>query len=288
MLAAMPSSPRATGRLGSCRMIALKEPTTTIDTKKSLTKRWNTAPRSAARFTAAVKPTGKLMAMPKPFRFRIQDKDGEGPDVEGEFSDDEWRLLQSFAHFVDELADTAVGNRGLDYGMTIAWSAETGWAPVDTSRLPSKTELREFLHVFRPILLEGEPTYFMKVANIIARRAPHKGWRALREQFEGTRFEKMVTISVLPSATASQPTAASIVLNSGKTLKKWLNAFEYHHDANLAAEFNEIHAEDFPTPDHTKGLMLELLREKAVAAVKLREIIRTFQRGKGASFTMRY
>jgi hypothetical protein len=226
--------------------------------------------------------------MPKPFRFRIQDKDGEGPDINGEFSDDEWQLLESFAHFVDEIADTALGKRGLDYSMTIAWNAETGWAPVDTSRFPSKTELREFLHVFRPILLEGEPTYFMKVANIIAKRAPHKGWRGLRDQFEGTRFEKMMTISTLSAATASQPAPSSIVLNSGETLKNWLNAFEYHHDANLAAEFNEIHAEDFPTPDHIKRLMLELLREKAVAAAKLREIIRTFEQGKGASFTVRY
>lgn len=225
--------------------------------------------------------------MPRPFKFRLKDKDGETPEIQGEFSDEEWELLQRYARFFDEFADTDLCKRGLDYGISIAWSADGGWAPVDTSRLPPKKDLREFLHAFRPILLEGEPTYFMKVLSIISKQAPHRGWRMLRDEFDGRRFEQMFTISVTPACSALNPDPQRVVLNSARTLKKWLNAFEYHRDADLAAEFAEVHADDFPTPDDIKGLMLEILREKTLAALKLREIIRTFNQGPGSSTTIK-
>lgn len=221
--------------------------------------------------------------MPRPFKFRIRDEEGETPEIHGSFSDDEWGLLTRFAALVDEVGATPIVRRGLDYGFSFTWDAALGWLPVDVSRFPSKTELREFLHVLRPIILESEATFLLRVLKVLSRKAPHPIWKRLRSRFYCSRVLGLLRIEVnVPSSDRH-----AIVLNSERTLKKWLNAFEYHRDAGLAAEFAEIHASDFPTPEHTKGLMLELLREKTIAAAQLREVVRSFELGKGATCTVR-
>jgi len=216
----------------------------------------------------------------------MNDVDGS-TKIETEFSDQEWALLEGFAAVFDELSASPGTRAVASFGFPIEWDRETGWAPVDTSTFPSTTELAAFLHLLRPIILNDERTYFMKVLGVISQRAPSKAWKALRAQFDGKRFESMMTISITPAPTPDLPDPKTFVLNSGRTLQKWLNAFQYHRDAALAAEFSEIHADDFPTPDHVKGLMLQLLVDKLVAADKLRQIIRVFQQGPGASFEIR-
>jgi len=215
----------------------------------------------------------------------MQDSSGS-TKVEAEFSDEDWTLLEEFATVFDELSASPATRAVASFGFSIKWDHESGWAPVDTSSFPSTTDLAAFLHLLRPIILTDERTHFMKVLKTISQRAPSKAWKALRAQFEGRRFESMLTISVTAAPRSDQPEPQTFILNSGRTLQKWLNAFQYHRDATLAAEFHEIHADDFPTPDHVKGMMLQLLVDKVVVAAKLREIIRVFQEGPGASFQM--
>jgi hypothetical protein len=226
--------------------------------------------------------------MPKELNIRIQ-KDGneESPEIHVEFSDKEWELLQRYSRYFDELADTDLGRRGFSFKFSFRWTLEDGWEPVETSGFPPKKDLREFLYMFRPIILECEATHFMKVLKVVSKRVPYRqGWRMLRDQFDGTRFRNEVTISVTPAPTASRPDRAGIVLNAEERFKKWLNAFEYHRDADKAAEFDEIQADDFPTPAHIKGLMLTMLRDKAGAAEKLRSVIKVMEGDRGSSFVV--
>lgn len=221
--------------------------------------------------------------MPKHIRFELTDVDGTRK-VEFDFSDQEWALLDEYAAIFDELAGSPATQALAGFGFSIKWDREMGWERVDTSRFPSITDLAAFLHLFRPIILNDERTFLMKVLGVISQRAPSKAWKALNAEFDGRRFASMVTIAMTPAPTPEEPTPATLVLNSGRTLQKWLNAFEYHRDADKAAEFSEIHADDFPTPDHVKGLMLQLLVDKLTAAAKLRQLIGSFQKGPGASF----
>ncbi len=221
--------------------------------------------------------------MPKHIRFELTDQDGT-QKVETDFSDQEWSLLEDYSAIFDQLATSPATTSVASFGFSIKWDSEAGWAPVDASQFPSRTDLAAFLHLFRPIILNDERTFFMKVLGVISQRAPSKAWKALKVEFDGRRFESMMTISMTSASTPEQPTSETLILNSGRTLQNWLNAFEYHRDAAKAAEFSEIHADDFPTPDHVKGLMLQLLVEKLKAAAKLRELIRALQQGPGASF----
>lgn len=221
--------------------------------------------------------------MPKHVRLEITDADGF-KKIETDFEDVEWALLEEYAAVFDEVLASPATRAVASFGFSIEWDHAAGWAPVDTSGFPSKTELAAVLHLLRPVILNDERTYFMKVLGVITRHASSKAWKALRGQFDGRRFESMITISMTTPATSNQPNPQTLILNSGRVLQKWLNAFEYHRDAGKAAEFSEIHAEDFPTPDHVKGLMLQLLVDKIAAAAKLREVIRVLQNGPGASF----
>ena len=195
--------------------------------------------------------------MAKHVRFEMTDADGF-KKIETDFSDEEWALLEEYATVFDELVTSPATRGVVTFGFSINWSDMIGWASVDTSKFPSKTELAAVLHFLRPIILSSERTYFMKVMNVIAKRAPSKAWKALRRQFEGSRFESMMTISVTPPPTPLQPEPKPIILNSGDLLRKWLNAFEYHRDADKAAEFSELYQDDFPTPEHVKGLMVSV------------------------------
>lgn len=225
--------------------------------------------------------------MPMKFKFSIKDDQGDTADFEGEFTDEDWKVLQRYRGFVEGLAETQLGKRGLNYGMSIEWNAQTGVAPPDTSNFPSDVELREFLHVLRPLILNDEPTFFGKVLGTISRRAPHKGWKLLQNRFSCTRWESMATITVTTPEKPDDP-STTIVLTSGDTLRKWLNAYEYHHDEDLQAEFtNVVGAPDGFQLDHIKGLMLELIREKTVAIVDLHRIIQSFDEKKGFSVTVK-
>jgi len=222
--------------------------------------------------------------MPKHVRFELTDVDGPRK-FETNFLDEEWALLEEYAAAVDELLESPAAIAVASFGFSVRWDRLKGWEPVDASRFPSRTELAAVLHLARPFVLQGERTYFGKVLSIISARAPSKAWKALRAQFDGARFESMMTVAIVPAPTTEEPSPQAFILNSGRTFHLWLNAFEYHRDADKAAQFNEIHADDFPTPNHVKGFMLQLLYDRLGAAEKLREIIRVFQQGPGASFT---
>jgi hypothetical protein len=158
--------------------------------------------------------------VPRPFRFRIRDENGETPEIAGTFSDDEWNLLVRFAAAADDLANVPLAKRGLDYGFSFAWDGKTGWSPIDSRRFPSRTEPHEFLYVLRSIILESEPTHFLRVLYVLSRKAPHSGWRSLRARFDGSRFLEMLRIELHVSVGDQN----AIVLNSERTLKNWLNA----------------------------------------------------------------
>jgi len=206
---------------------------------------------------------------------------GPKENVAFDFSDDEWVLLERFAARVDELMDSAAVRAVFDGGVSIAWDHQTGWKPVDKSRLPSKDDLNAFLGYLRPIILETEPWSFQRAMTIIGRCGPRSAWKAIRDRYNGARYERMFSVSVTLPAGADDPSV--LVLNARDTLRLWINAFGYHEDTDKVAMFERFFRDGFPTPDHVRGFAIEMLIEKAIAAIDLREVIGMFQAGPGAS-----
>lgn len=224
--------------------------------------------------------------MPRPFKFKLSDQDGETPEFVGEFSDDEWAKLQRYCRFFDAVCDTRLVKGGMNYGFSFVWDAKTGHS-IDTSRFPDPADVAEFLHRFRPIILHDEPTSFSKTLGIISQKAPHRGWRILSQQYSGKRFRKAVSLRMTAAPTGEEPPAAPVTINSANALQNWLNAYEYHHDEDLEAEFEKLDSPEYPGRDLIRGMMLEMLREKFIAAAQLRQIIRTFEQGTGASYVVK-
>lgn len=223
--------------------------------------------------------------MPKKVSLTISSASREPEDFEFEFSDEEWKKLLAYAERVDKLDESPATGALLRAGFSVEYTADGGFAPVDTSRFPSDDELAAFLHRFRPIILSKEPYSFEKTLAVVSKKAPSKVWKAVRGAFDGTHVVDKFTIKLTPAASTDNPTPAPVVLNSEGVFKLWLNGFEYHEDEDKAASIENLYSEAFPSPEHVKGMMLYLLQEKAKAAAQLRQIVRVFDLGPGASYS---
>lgn len=101
------------------------------------------------------------------------------------------------------------------------------------------------------------------MCNVIARRVPDDAFRQALElqkaRFSGKYFQSAIRIS-----------ANNVVLNSGETLDKWLNAFEYHRDLDKQAFIRDLH-QMLPLDDG-QAVYLQLLSDRAVAVFNLSKI----------------
>jgi hypothetical protein len=130
-------------------------------------------------------------------------------------------------------------------------------------------EIRELLHVMRPILLKDEATNFSRVANIVARRLDHPVIRQHIDDWKAAFGQKA-------SQAVYQLTSGDLLLNSDEALDLWLNAFEYHRDKDkqqkLGKQLGEMPVEA------AKPLFVAGLIDKAHAALSLARLVRAIER----------
>jgi hypothetical protein len=193
--------------------------------------------------------------MPTPFKLRLENtRTGEVAELAGAIDDAHWKILKRFTEFAAELDEAQYVKLQMPLRFAITWNHETGFEkPTD---LPPAQQVREFLHLLRPFLLEDEPTNFLKVCNIFAKYFDHPLFRQnlkeLRRSFQGKRSQSYFTIS-----------SDDLVLNSEEALKLWLNAFEYHRDEHKRERLNAVH-QAMPL-EISKALFIDLLRYKVEA-----------------------
>lgn len=149
----------------------------------------------------------------------------------------------------------------------MTWTPERGLEP---DSLPPAAEVRELLHLLRPLILESEATYLLKVCGILGKHLAHPFIRRklgeLGDTFSGRRLRSTYTFAV-----------GDIVLNSDEGLKLWLNAYEYHRDEDKREVLEQIGA---AVPlDVAKAFFLDVLMEKVQATSSLAEFVRNLVRG---------
>ncbi len=201
-----------------------------------------------------------------------------GPDVpisRGSLSleDEEWELLLRFATYEAELTQAAFVRAGMPPEGRFAWSATGQWSEPD---LPPDAEIREFLHLLRPLILQSEDTYYGRVKNVLARRFDHPKIRKRLELFDiffdGRLHEGFI-----------QFTAGDLLVNSADTLNLWLNAFEFHRDRNKLSKLH-LAMRDVPL-SVIKFFCIDMLVAKAEAIMGVAAIVRDIrdasQRGGG-------
>ncbi|MDH4087221.1 MAG: hypothetical protein OEV27_02185 [Nitrospira sp.] len=205
--------------------------------------------------------------MTKPFRVTFSNQaTGSTESVSVDIPADEWQLLLDFASYADQLETTEFLRAGISdhCEITVDGSIRV------TRDLPPASRLRELLHVLRPLILQSEPTSYVRVVGILGRRVDHHLWRGLikgyARSFRADNSQEFFTAKV-----------DNLMLNSEEALDLWLNGYEYHRDRDkrdrLAASVGS------EVTDASRALFVDLLGAKVEAMLEVRDLVRWFERG---------
>jgi hypothetical protein len=200
-------------------------------------------------------------------KLELEDASGARTPVDITFEDDEWELLLRAGEYATALKQRELMDQcTLSTKLTIRWEQGKGLSAAGT--IPSDEDVIVVLHRLRPLILQGEPTYFNRIVNLIARRANHQGMRrrldALKRLFAGEEYQGLITLKV-----------DGAIVNSEEMLNTYLNAFEFHRDAGKQLEFAKLH-EILPS-QATRAIFIHLIVEKLKAVRGLELFINLLQ-----------
>ena len=200
--------------------------------------------------------------MPKTVQFS-HTSGGGTPErtIVAEFEEAEWSLLLSFRQYSRELADTELMKVGGPGQFKVSYKQGEGISFSVT--LPPNDRVLAFIHRLRPFILQGEPTHFNKVCNLLARRIPDEQFRKLLDLIRNHYCADQMRPVII--------TADNVTINSEETLIKWLNAFEYHRDTEKREEIEALH-KVMPL-EASRALFVMSLYDKASAIMTLSEIV---------------
>jgi len=199
--------------------------------------------------------------VPQPFNIAtISSQTGETERLSGEFEDSEWTQLTRFLDRAWRLAQCGIVQT--QYDLKFGMSAKLGEPTTFTATLPPERDIAEFLHTMRPFVLEREPTSFLKVRNILARRLALTSVRDHLDGLRGRYLGKHIPFAIQ---------ANDLTLTSEDAVEKWLNAFEYHQDSEKQEELSAMFRL-FPEPN-IRALFIYFMLQRASAVGKLGALI---------------
>jgi hypothetical protein len=199
--------------------------------------------------------------VPRAFTLQLQEAGSATVrTLEGALEDQEVALLSEFSKEAHSLRECRWVQQGMPSGFELKFE---GGILSTSSTLPPWDDVIVFIHRFRPFGLKDERTFVPKVCNVMSRRVPDDAIRLVlnrqKARFSGAHFQQYVRIL-----------ANDVVLNSGETVDRWLNAFEYHRDLDKQALLAELH-QMLPLDD-AKALYLQLLADRALAVFNVAKI----------------
>jgi hypothetical protein len=171
-------------------------------------------------------------------------------------------LLRSYLAEAQVLEELVLGFKQPTVGFSM--SATTGGSATFTTREPDAVQRAALLHHLRPFLLDEEPYSFFKTRNIVARACAGDFISGrlleLKRMFGGQRLQEQMTVL-----------SGDVLVNSEATLKRWLNAFQYHRDREKADAFEK--SMGALPPGVTRLILTMLLFQKSDAVRYLGHII---------------
>jgi hypothetical protein len=197
--------------------------------------------------------------VPHPFRITVAAKSGEAEKFEGEFPDDDWNRLSRYLACSFRLAECRIVESQSQLHFGISSTSET---VVHNVSLPPEDDIAAFLLRLRPFVLTNEDTNFYGIRNLLARHMTLPSVRSyldtLRDRYQG---------KAMPFQLKVGSTTGETVVNSEKAVLTWLNAFEYHQDADKQAELRAMYSV-FPELS-SRAMFLYTLLECAAAIGKM-------------------
>lgn len=188
---------------------------------------------------------------------------GESICISGEFSDEEWRLLEDYLEYAEDLFACRLFHSEADCSLQIKWDRDSGGTV--TTKVPPWDDVRAFLHTALPLFLQNEPTSFYHVNNLLAERLVHPYARKMlgyhRQTYNGTRMQSALSIRI-----------NDLVVNSEEALSTWLNAYEYHRDRDKRDVIEDLQ-NMLPLPA-LQVIFIQLLLEKTEALFEMARLIR--------------
>jgi len=189
--------------------------------------------------------------------------DSQPREVVIEFEDAEWQLLLDFQRYAAEVGYDRLAEKDI-WQTQLKITVGQGKGVTFSGMIPPWDEVIPVLHRLRPLILEREPTYFPKMANLISRRGDDPDFRpgiqGLRDRFSGEFLGSAIQLSLNKE-----------VLYSEAMLKDYLNAFEYHRDADKRAKLEKLF-EIIPS-DAMRTIVVHLLIDKILAIRGLELIV---------------
>ncbi|MFZ1220083.1 MAG: hypothetical protein WAO00_12380 [Chthoniobacterales bacterium] len=186
--------------------------------------------------------------------------------VTAEFSDDDFRCLEAYRTYVDDLLSVKLVQDGIPCSVNLDY--EQGVGTTVTSQLPPDDEIMAMLHRLRPLILTNEHASFNRVCGILGARISEpmvrQAIKALRQVYDGRRMQEQIVIQ----ATADN---SEMIINSEAALFTWLNAYEYHRDQNKKEEIDRFH--QLLPLIHSKAFFLMLISDKVRALVTITRFV---------------
>jgi hypothetical protein len=205
--------------------------------------------------------------MTKQFRMTFsEESSGAIEAVSVQLPADEWQLLLDFASYADQLETTEF----LRVGITDHCEIMADGSTRVTRDLPPSSQLRELLHVLRPVILQNEPTSYVRVVGILGRRINHHLWRGFvkgyARSFRADNSQEFFSVKI-----------GNLVLNSEEALDLWLNGYEYHRDREKRHRLSASIGSE--VTDVSRALFVDLLGAKVEAILEVRDLVRWIERG---------
>lgn len=151
--------------------------------------------------------------------------------VNGEFTSDDFQMLNQYIASMSRLRETALVKRGIPMISNMNWSAGNGMS--FTCDEYSNPELYELLHVSRHLILESEPASFHKTLALLGRKFADPTYKShqkyIRKMFEDGELSMYMQISL-----------GGQNLLDESLLKIWLNGTQYHGDTEKAAAWEQL------------------------------------------------
>ena len=186
----------------------------------------------------------------------------ERNDIAVEFDDAAIEFLRAYQRNCDRLAEAEMVKSGLPTMGTIRIDSK-GFS-VDAPPF-SNAQLRELLHLARPLFLSSEPHSFEKTMAIIGKAgkgtALAQHLKFLRTLYEKSDLGRYMQINV-----------GGRRIFDDDTVKLWLNAREYHQDADKDIPMKEI--EDTLGSEGARAVFASHISSRVAAIFKLSELAR--------------
>ncbi len=178
------------------------------------------------------------------------------------WSEAEWRQINQYLESVDEIAKTPIMKAGFGVHMEVSLGSGTGHGI--TTRLPAMDDVRLLLHKLRPLILQQEPASFLRTRKLLKERLANESVRAILDAslklYDGRVSRSVVKIELNRK-----------LLNSEEFLDSWLNAHEYHRDADKQKEIAELDAA-YPA-EGSRAIWISMLVDKCKAILNVAGLV---------------